>query len=145
MSDFIDPPPAPEATDRLRAADLKNRVVIFRATGQGSDPSHPDKNGRPWEWTTCEVWVLDRSGIELHETDLRVSWWRVREQLAAAGEGALVAGKVNENDDRSITLEPLSGDARNVATKTAESIGEYVPAGEAPSVPAGEAPGEEPF
>lgn len=142
MSDFVDPPPAPEVTDRLKAPDLKNRVVILRATGSGNDPEKLDKNGRMWEWTTCDVWVLDRTGIEMQDVDLRISWWRVREQLAAAGEGVLIAGKVTENDDRSITLSPLTGKAREVAGKVAGTISAAPPADEPAD---GYSADEEPF
>lgn len=111
---YIDPPPAPEPGEALlRAKDLRNRVVVLRATGHGIDESKPDAKGNPWTWITCDVWVIDRAGIELHEQGLRVSWWRVQEQLKQAGE-SFVAGRVMEQEDKSVILVPVTGQARDV-------------------------------
>src|SRR5262245_26840495 len=102
---FTDPPAPPEPGEggSLRAKDTKNKVVVLKATGTGLDESRPDSKGRPWEWTTCQAWVIDRSGIEHYEPELRISWWRVRAQLEEAG-GKFVAGKVTEQEDNSIIL-----------------------------------------
>lgn len=119
---FADPPPPPEPGEQnLRAKDLKNRVVVLRATGTGIDESKPDSRGRPWEWTTCDCWLIDRSGIEHYEPNLRISWWRVRDQLKEA-DGKFVAGRVTEQDDNSITLVAVTGAARQVVTDVMPEI-----------------------
>lgn len=141
---YIDPPPAPEPGEAggLRAKDLKNRVVILRATGTGEDDSVRDKNDRPWRWTETDVWVIDRSGIELHETGLRVSWWRVQDQLKQAGE-SFVAGRVTEQEDRSIILAPVTGAAREVLAAVMPQV---IATTQATTAAQDEPPvGEEPF
>ncbi len=120
---FIDPPPAPEAGEGsgIRAKDLKNKVVVLRRTGEGRDDTIRDKNDRAWVWTEADVWVIDRAGIELHESGLRVSWWRVQEQLKQAGD-SFVAGKIVEQEDRSVILAPVAGAAREVLEKVMPEI-----------------------
>lgn len=119
---FIDPPPAPEPGEgSIRAKDLRNRVVVLRATGTGLDEAVLDKNGKPWTWVTCDVWVIDRAGIELAESGLRVSWWRVQDQLKQAGE-SFVAGRVSEQEDKSVILTPVTGTAREVLEQVMPEI-----------------------
>ena len=64
-----------------------------------------------------------------------MSWWRAVEQLKES-LGAFVGGKPVENDDRSVTLVPLEGQARDVAEAIVKEITEG-----APDAPAGEEPG----
>lgn len=120
---FTDPPAPPEPGEGgLRAKELKNRVVVLQATGTGIDATKPDSKGRPWEWTECDTWVIDRSGIEHFEPGLRISWWRVREQLKDA-TGKFVVGRVVEQEDNSIILAALSGSDRDKnARKVVESV-----------------------
>ncbi len=139
---FADPPDPPDAGSSLRAKDLKNRVVIFRPVSLGEWPARPatededEKSAAPF--VVCDVWELDRSGVVQSATGVRVSWWRVVEQLRTL-MGEFVAGKVTENDDRSITLVPLVGEEpRKVAADVVASIDSPV------GVPVDE-PSDEPF
>lgn len=117
--ELIDPTEPPEATERMRAADLKNRPVLLYpqryATEEGRD-------GKPWTFVECDVWTLDRQGIVDSGTEVRVSWWRAIEQLRNA-IGSYVGCKPTEQEDRSIILTPLKGDAREVAAKVAAELG----------------------
>lgn len=143
---FVDPPAPPEPGETgLRAKDLKNRIVVLRATGTGIDTERLDDAGRPWEWTTCDAWVIDRSGVEQHVSGLRVSWWRVREQLNAAG-GNYVAGRVVQGSDNSVTLEAVVGPKREMLTSTMKEIIASVEADEEELEPASPMPDDsEPF
>lgn len=136
---IIDPPPAPEGGTNLRAADLKNRVLLLRPTGHDTVEG---KDGKPWEFVECDVWVLDRAGIVEEGTGVRFSWWKAVAQLKGS-IGQFVACKPVEQDDRSVELLPLSGDARQVAEKVAAEIGLRAVGGV--PTPAGYDPGSEPF
>lgn len=114
-----DPPPPPEGAASLRAADLKNRVLILRPERHDTVEG---KDGKPWEFVECDVWVLDRAGIVEHASGVRFSWWKAVAQLKNS-IGALVACKPVEREDRSVELEPLTGEARKVAERVAGEIG----------------------
>lgn len=121
MSAVLDPPPAPETSETLvRAADLKNRVLLLRPTGLGEWPARDDKPAQPF--VACDVWVLDRSGIEAAHTDVRFSWWRAVAQLKDR-IGQFTACRPVERDDRSVELVPLSAEARKVAEQVAHDLG----------------------
>lgn len=115
---IIDPPPAPEGAGLLRAADLKNRVLLLRPQVHDTVEG---KDGKPWEFVSCDVWVLDRAGIEHHAEGVRFSWWKAVAQLKDQ-IGDLIACKPVEQDDRSIELVPLGGEARKVAERVAAEI-----------------------
>lgn len=134
---IIDPPPAPEGGQNLRAADLKNRVLLLRPTEHDTVEG---KDGKPWEFVACDVWVLDRAGIVETGHGVRFSWWKAVAQLKDA-IGRFVACKPVEQEDRSVELMPLPGDARAVAEKVAAELSGPTPV---PAAPAYE-DGEEPF
>lgn len=115
---IIDPPPAPEGMERLRAQDLKNRVCIIRPQ---FEDTLEGKDGKPWNFVECDVWVLDRAGIEAEATGVRISWWKAVAQLRGQF-GGLVACRPVEQPDNSIELTPLVGDARAVAERVATEL-----------------------
>jgi hypothetical protein len=144
---ILDPPPAPEQSENLvRAADLKNRVLLLRPTGLGEWPAKDDGKG-PQPYVECDVWLLDRAGVESHATGVRFSWWRAVAQLTDCMD-RFVACRPVERDDRSVELQPLTGSAREVAEKVADELaaGADTPAETPADIrPAGYASGEEPF
>lgn len=115
---IVDPPPAPEGSPLMRAADLKNRPVVLRPTRYDSVEG---KDGKPWTFVECDVWVLDRAGVVEHAAGVRFSWWKAVEQLRET-LGDLVACKPVEQEDRSVELLPLTGEARAVAERVAAEI-----------------------
>ena len=115
---IIDPPPAPEGGQHLRGQDLKNRVCIIRPTVLDTVEG---KDGKPWTFVACDVWILDRAGIDIHDEGVRISWWKAVEQLKD-NIGQLVACKPVEQADNSIELTPLTGEARAVAERVAATI-----------------------
>jgi len=141
---IIDPPPAPETSETLvRAADLKNRVLLLRPTGTGEWPARDDGKA-PQAYVECDVWLLDRQGVESSATGVRFSWWRAVSQLQGA-MGRYVACRPTERDDRSVELLPLSGTARDVAEKVADELSRNDTEPSATPSQAGYATGEEPF
>lgn len=113
-----DPPPAPEGGHNLRAADLKNRVLLLRPTQHDTVEG---KDGKPWEFVACDVWVLDRAGIVEQGDGVRFSWWKAVAQLKDS-IGRFVACKPVEQEDRSVELVPLTGEARSVAERVAKEV-----------------------
>lgn len=120
---IIDPPPAPEGGGQLKASELKNRVLLLRPTEHDTVEG---KDGKPWEFVACDVWVLDRAGIVEEGTGVRFSWWKAIAQLKGA-IGQFVACKPVEQDDRSVELLPLTGDARDVAERVAGELSGSTP------------------
>jgi hypothetical protein len=114
--DIVDPPPVPET--HLRPSDLKNRVLLLR-------PCRHDvvegRDGKPWEFVECCVWVLDRAGVVEYAENVRLSWRKAVAQLRLV-MGQLVACRPVEQEDRSIELVPLKGEARAVAERVAAGI-----------------------
>lgn len=140
MSELLDPPPAPEARERLNAKDLKNQVLLLRPTMHDTIPgTKPNDRGeiKPWEFVEADVWVLDRQGITAHETGVRFSWWKAVDQLKGM-LGEFVACKPVEAADNSVELVALTGEAREVAVSAIKEI-----EAEAPFEPAAE-PDENP-
>jgi hypothetical protein len=142
---IIDPPPAPEAgkQQHMKAGDLKNKYCILRPTSTGQWEPRDGKEGNPY--VACEVWTLDRAGILEHDTSVWISWWKAIAQLKNY-MGQLVACRPVEQEDRSIELTPLTGEARIMAEKVAgeiESGSADIGGGQEPDP--GFAPGEEPF
>lgn len=141
---LMDPPPAPEQSENLvRAADLKNRVLLLRPTGLGEWPAKDDGKG-PQTYVECDVWLLDRQGIESEATGVRFSWWRAVAQLKGC-MGQLVACRPIERDDRSVELVPLPENARKVAERVADEIAGARAQGLDGAGPAVVLSGEEPF
>lgn len=125
MSDFVDPPEAPEAQASMKAKDLKGQVCLFKPTAIGEWPAQEASEGQKAKpaqpYVECDVWVLDRAGIVDEGTGVRVGWWRAVEQLKDS-IGRVVGGKPTEQDDRSVILVPLSGEARDVAAKVSAEL-----------------------
>lgn len=128
MPEIIDPPAAPEPGEggSLRAKDLKGHVCIFHPVGEGMWPAKPATDDKPAQdaspYIDCEVWRLDRAGIVDTSTGVRVSWWRAVPQLQPY-MNQYVCARVVEQDDRSVILVPLEGEARSVAETALKEIG----------------------
>lgn len=117
--ELVDPDPAPEGgAAQMRAADLKNKVVLLCPTEHDTVEG---KDGKPWEFVACNVWVLDRQGIVEEGTNVRISWWKAIAQLKDK-MGEFVGAKPTEQDDRSVELVPLSGDARKIAAQVVADL-----------------------
>jgi len=118
--DLEDPDPPPDAGEgsTLRAKDLKNKPLLIRPTAIGTDIG---KDGTEYEYVACEVWTLDRMGIEDHSTDVRFTWWRVKPVLREK-MGHLIAARPVQQDDNSVILERLTGPAREAAEKAVVEI-----------------------
>ena len=125
MSDFLDPPDPPEGSASLKAKDLKNKVCLFRPTAIGEWPAkeatEDQKAQGPQPYVECDVWVLDRAGVVEEGTGVRVGWWKAVAQLKES-IGQIVAAKPMEQEDRSIVLVTLTGDARDVAAKVSSEL-----------------------
>ena len=121
MSDegFVDPGAVPEGGDRMNAKNLKNQVLLLKPTGTGEWPAKDDRKAQPF--VTCDVWVLDRSGVTETGQDVRFSWWKAVSQLSGQ-IGEFVGCKPTERDDNSVELVPLEGDARKVAAQVVADI-----------------------
>lgn len=123
--ELIDPPEPEESSEpTLRAKTLKNRPLIVRPVDHKTEAG---QDGKPWEFVECDVWVLDRSGVEQFASGVRVSWWKARNQIKGA-IGAYIACRPEEMDDNSVVLRPLRGEARKVAEQVIADIkGEGTP------------------
>lgn len=156
MAILRDPPEPPEGGSNMRAADLVNKVCVFRPTDMGEWPAKPavhdeagnvvDQAKKAQPYVECDVWVLDRAGIVEEGTGVRVSWWKAVEQLKD-GIGEFTAAKPKQEDGgKAIFLQALSGEARDVAAKVVESLlpAQPVPASEEWSELDGR-DGDEPF
>jgi hypothetical protein len=136
MTELHDPPPAPETRERLNAKDLKNQVLLLRPTNHDTIPGTKQNDAgeiKPWEFVECDVWVLDRQGITAHETGVRFSWWKAVNQLQDM-IGKFVSCKPVEQADNSVSLVPLTGEAKEVALQAIKTI----EAGDSPEPPADE-------
>jgi len=118
MSDWTAPPEPPEGSNRLNAKDLKGHVVVLHPISVGEETG---KDGKPWRYVTCDVWQIDRAGIVERDSEVRVSWWRAYEQLKQV-LGQYVPCKIFENEDRSVTLNPISQAAQDVIAKVRQEI-----------------------
>lgn len=154
---FVDPPDPPEAGgDRLNAKNLKGAYLVLLPKEMGEWPAKPEerddlgnvvrKASKAQPFVSCDVWVFDRAGVTDQGTDVRFTWWRAVEQLRGQ-LGEYVACRPMEQEDRSVILVRLSGDAREAAAKIVNEIrsGEH-----AQQVPVEQPydeypPGEEPF
>lgn len=132
---FTDPVDPPEPEDRLGAADLKNKVCLFRPTVWGEwppkgeelneDGSVKQKAQGPRPYCECDVWVLDRAGIVESGTGIRVSWWRAVKQLEPVELGSFILAMPVEQPDRSVILMKTSKqDWRDIAALAVKEIDE---------------------
>lgn len=132
MSEFVDPPEPPEARERLNAKNLKGAYLILKPTEVGEWPAKPaefDETGKEIKraqgvqpFVTCDVWVFDRAGLVSADTGIRFSWWRAVEQLRKQ-LGQFVACRPMEQEDKSVVLVALAGEARTAAEKVMTEIG----------------------
>lgn len=129
---FVDPIDPPDPEDRMGAADLKNKVCLFRPVAEGEwpakeagtneDGSHRKAQG-PRPYIECDVWVLDRAGIVESGTGIRVSWWRAVEQLKPVAFDSFVLAMPVEQQDRSVILVKTAKDEwRNIAAAAVKEI-----------------------
>lgn len=123
MSDPVPPPEPGEGGSTLRAKALKNRALILQPVSFHQDGKGKDRAGNPttYEYVKCNVWVLDRAGVETSDSGLQISWWRAREQLRQQ-MGELVACRPIEEQDNSVVLAPLQGVPREMAEKVVAEI-----------------------
>lgn len=121
---FVDPADPPEASERLKAGDLKNKVCIFRPTAVDVWPDREEegRTKKGGKYIECDVWVLDRAGIVEESTGVRISWWRAVAQLEPH-IGEYVLASPREQDDRSVILIKTSSEEWRAAGAAAvESI-----------------------
>lgn len=129
---FVDPIDPPDPELRMGAADLKNKVCLFRPTAHGEWPAKDatvSEDGRaikaqgPRPYIECDVWVLDRAGIVEEGTGVRVSWWRAVEQLKPVALGKFVLAMPVEQQDRSVILLKTSKQEwRDIAATAVKEI-----------------------
>ena len=113
MSWQLEDPEEPPASASLRAPDLKNRPCIFRPVSLGKYDDKDGKAGSPY--VACDVWVLDRMGVETEASNVFISWGRVYPVLKDK-LGHLIGARPVE-DGTAIILKKLEGEARTVAEK----------------------------
>ncbi len=118
---FVDPTEPPEAAERMKAMNLKNKVCLFRPTSLGEfDPKEGKTKGDTY--VECDVWVLDRAGIVEEGTGVRVGWWRAVEQLKPQMGDYVLAMPV-EQEDRSVVLIKTSKEEwRKLAAEAVATI-----------------------
>jgi hypothetical protein len=97
---------------------LKNRPCILRPTMRGKAES---KDGSEWNYIECDVWLLDRSGVERHEEDVRISWKRVMPQLDGKF-GQYVLCRPKETEGGGVVLVGLDGEARKDAERIVDEL-----------------------
>lgn len=167
---FVDPVDPPDPEDRMGAADLKNKVCLFRPTSWGEWPAKAEsiaEDGKvmkaqgPRPYCECDVWVLDRAGIVESGTGIRVSWWRAVKQLEPVELGSFILAMPVEQQDRSVILVKTSKqewrDIAATAVKEIDATGQVATEGHGDEsiteqaervrseLDAGYAEGEEPF
>lgn len=163
MSEY-DPPEPPDPGERLNAKNLKGAYLVLRPTELGywpakdETPEERDPQGNvtrkamkaqgPQPYVACDVWVFDRAGVLNSDTGIRFTWWRAVEQLKER-IGVFTMCRPVEQEDRSVVLNALTGQARETAEKI---IAEIKAGGHAPVEPEPETEpatdfhdGEEPF
>lgn len=125
---FVDPADPPEASERLKAGDLKNKVCIFRPTAVDVWPDREEegRTKKGGKYIECDVWVLDRAGIVEESTGVRISWWRAVAQLEPH-IGEYVLASPREQDDRSVILIKTSSEEWRAAGAAAVDLIKAVP------------------
>ena len=86
--------PGPPGPEPLRVKEIKNRSCILKPTLRGKAESSREGGG-DWNFVECEVWLLDRSGVERHESEVRISWKRAFPSLKASSASTSCAGRRN--------------------------------------------------
>jgi len=120
--EFVDPGEPGELSSSLRAKDLINKPCLIRPNGVESAMGKDDAgNDKPYEFVSCDVWVLDRAGIVETGTNVQFSWKRAMPQLTDR-LGQFVAATPRRNEDNSITLQPFSEEGKHVARLAIKEI-----------------------
>jgi hypothetical protein len=130
---FSDPVDPPEGGQSMKAADLQNKVCLFRPTGTGEWPAKEarvDEQGKEWKaqgpqpYIECDVWVLDRAGILEEGTGVRVSWWKVVKQLEAVEFGEFVLGMPRKEDDSNaiVLIKTAKDEWRDIGARVVKEI-----------------------
>jgi len=134
MSDqFGDPPVPPEPGEgQFKAAELVGHLTVFKSAGEGEWPARDeekDEAGKvtqrasgPRPYVICDVWQLDRAGIVRSAGDVRVSWWRVVEQLRGASQPYVVGKPVKQEDNSVILVVPSDADRKIIELVKAEIL-----------------------
>ncbi len=140
---FVDPIDPPEASERMTAAALKNKICLIRPMSWDEWPSTPaeyDGEGNqtkkaqgPRPYCECDVWVLDRAGIVEEGTGVRFSWWKLVKPLDSKGEqgqlrpvelGSFLLAMPVEQPDRSVILVKTAKEEwRKIAREAAATVG----------------------
>jgi hypothetical protein len=110
--------PGPAGPEPLRAKEIKNHSVILKPIKRGEAEG---KDGTPWSFAECDVWLLDRSGVARHESGVRISWKRVLPQLEDR-YGQYVLCRPKELDGGGVVLVGLEGEAREVAERVVSEL-----------------------
>lgn len=111
-------PPGEPGPEPLRATELKNRSCILKPTMRGKAEG---RDGTEWNYVECDVWLLDGSGIERHETGVRISWKRAMPQLEGLF-GQYVACKPKETEGGGVVLVGLEGAFKKVAERVVDEL-----------------------
>jgi hypothetical protein len=115
MPELSDPPEAPEpgSGTGVKPRELVNHSVVLLPMRIRT--AHDKKKDEFFDVVDCHFWLLESTGVA-EEGETGISWWRAREQLRDQ-MGQYIACKPKQQDDNSITLERLTGPAREVAAK----------------------------
>jgi hypothetical protein len=140
---FVDPgEPGPAGGASLRAKDLINRRLLIRPVKVGTDVGKED--GEPYKFVSCDVAVIDATGVEEHSSSVRFSWKRAIPQLESR-MGQWVGATPKVQDDKSVLLMAFGERGKEIAAtlmpEVAALFGSSTPE---PSPPAYD-DGEEPF
>lgn len=125
MSGLVDPMPPAEGDGGLKAKDLKNKPLIVLPKRRGTEKgTQPDDNGdiKDWDYVECDVWVLDRMGVEESGKGVRFSWWKVLPGLESQIGLYVGVRPRQENNGNAVIFEPLTGSAREVAAKVVAEL-----------------------
>jgi hypothetical protein len=107
----------PAESSGLRAKALKNLPCLVRP---GERKEATGRDGEPWVYHSCDVVVLDSTGIKERGSDVRIAWVRTLNQLEDA-VGNWIAVRPVE-DGQSVILEPLEGADLAVAERVLDEI-----------------------
>jgi hypothetical protein len=121
--DFVDPGEPGDLASHMKAKDLVNLALILRPNELRHDGDGKDDQGNPKAYTyvSCDVWVIDGSGIVDHGEGVQFSWKRVLPQLSDR-IGEYVAAKPVLLDDNSRVLQPLTDAGKAMARKVIAEI-----------------------
>jgi hypothetical protein len=107
----------PGESSGLRAKQIKNLPCLIRP---GERKEATGRDGEPWIFHSCDVIVLDSTGIKERGSDVRIAWVRTLNQLADA-VGEWIAVRPVE-DGQSVILSPLEGADLEVAERVLDGL-----------------------